>query len=68
MRRRAEITFTSELGADARTIWTRITDPAGIAWEAFHTTGAADDYEASPAAQATAVPAKGKTHCGCGPA
>jgi catechol 2,3-dioxygenase-like lactoylglutathione lyase family enzyme len=44
-----------------------ITDPAGIAWETFHTTGQTDDYEASPAAPAPA-PAKGKTHCGCGPA
>jgi catechol 2,3-dioxygenase-like lactoylglutathione lyase family enzyme len=44
-----------------------ITDPAGIAWEAFHTTGAADDYDASPEAPAPAA-AKGKTHCGCGPA
>jgi hypothetical protein len=28
--RRAEITLTSELGADAGTVWARITDPAGI--------------------------------------
>jgi hypothetical protein len=30
VRRRAEITVTSELGADAATLWARITDPAGI--------------------------------------
>lgn len=30
MRRRAEITATSELDADAEKIWARITDPAGI--------------------------------------
>jgi catechol 2,3-dioxygenase-like lactoylglutathione lyase family enzyme len=43
-----------------------ITDPAGISWEAFHTTGLADEYE-SPAPRTVATP-KGKTHCGCGPA
>lgn len=30
MRRRAEIILTSELDADAGTVWARITDPAGI--------------------------------------
>ena len=30
MRRRAEIAVTSELGADAETLWARITEPAGI--------------------------------------
>lgn len=43
-----------------------ITDPAGIAWEAFHTTGASDDYEAHAALPNTVAP-KGKSHCGCGP-
>src|SRR5918994_5077673 len=28
--RRAEITVASELSADAESIWTRVTDPAGI--------------------------------------
>ena len=43
-----------------------ITDPAGIAWETFHTTGAADAYEAAAALPVTAAP-KGTAHCGCGP-
>lgn len=30
MRRKAEMSLTSELGADAETLWTRITAPAGI--------------------------------------
>jgi hypothetical protein len=30
VRRRAEITLTSELAADAGAVWARITDPAGI--------------------------------------
>ena len=44
-----------------------ITDPAGIAWEAFHTTGPAEEYEVA-ATQASSVAPKGRSHCGCGPA
>jgi catechol 2,3-dioxygenase-like lactoylglutathione lyase family enzyme len=43
-----------------------ITDPAGIAWEAFHTTGEADEYESGAAISGSAL--KGKEQCGCGPA
>jgi catechol 2,3-dioxygenase-like lactoylglutathione lyase family enzyme len=38
-----------------------VTDPAGMAWEVFHTTGAADEYEPITASRSST------SHRGCGP-
>ena len=50
-----------------------VTDPAGIAWETFFTSGAATDYGTGPSeAEIVAATTKSEsactTACGCGPA
>ena len=55
--------------ANSEKAW--VSDPAGIAWETFYTSGLATDYGNGPSAAAIAgatQPATGcGTGCGCGP-
>ena len=56
--------------AKSEKVW--ITDPAGIAWETFHTSGESTEYGDGPSAadiaSATQVPAKtSDCGCACGP-
>lgn len=47
-----------------------VTDPAGIAWETFHTSGEATAYGNGPAAAEIEIPTRntaGARGCGCGP-